>query len=638
MHHEPTEPVQPGQPNAAAHAAAMSGLPPEEREAYWHANIYRGDVKQLTVRAVIMGMMLGAVLSVSNLYVGLKIGWGFGVTITAGILAFAIFKALERVLPGGHFTDLENNAMQSVASAAGAMSSSGLTSAIPALLPLNGQRLDTFSLAAWLGAISLLGVVIAIPLKRQMINVDQLPFPSGIAAAETIRSLHGHGAEAIEKARMLGIAAFLSASGEYFRSFHALAMEKLGLKALAFTLPDSFAVFPAWRGIDPSKLTLQLDSSVMLLAAGAIVGLRTGISIMIGAVLNWFFVAPWLIEHAIQANGKVITGGYRGVVSWSTWPGAGTLVVATLVAMAFQWRSIARGFSGISDLWKKKDEGAPKDATNDIEVPGSWFGGGMAVASIATICVQYWLFSINPLLGVLSVIFAVVLSMVATRVAGETDIAPLGAMGKVTQFAYAAITPHQPVINLMSANVTAGAAAHTSDLLTDLKSGYILGARPRQQFLAQLFGVLVGTLACVPAFNLLVPDAKVLGEKFPAPAAQVWKATAEVLAKGIDAIPQTALTFAAVMIFVTIIVTVIEVKVPASKKYLPSPTGIGLAFIIPFAQSLSIFLGAILAWAFFKLAPAKAEKYTITGSSGLIAGESIMAVIIIACKKWMGEV
>ena len=339
----------------------IDDLPPEEREAYWYEHVYRGEVKQLTVRAVIMGMVIGGVMSVSNLYVGLKTGWGFGVTITAGILAYAIFKTLERWLPGGEFTDLENNAMQSVSSAAGFMASAGLTTAIPALLLLNGTVMSSFHLFLWIGAISILGCVIAIPMKRQMINIDQLPFPSGIAAAETIKSLHGHGEEAMAKARSLAIGGVLGGVIAYLKDLHPVVVDaygksvgwvnSLGALSLPNQLPADQTKY-TYDGIPWDKLTLGVNVSLLLYAAGAIIGLRTGISVLIGACLNWFFIAPWLIHNQIVANGKVITGGFRSVVAWTTWPGTGMLVIATLVGLALVWPSLARGFSGITDVFK----------------------------------------------------------------------------------------------------------------------------------------------------------------------------------------------------------------------------------------------------------------------------------------------
>ncbi len=628
------------------HASLMKDLPPEAREAYWYEHVYRGDVKQLTIRAVIMGMIIGGVMSVSNLYVGLKTGWGFGVTITAGILAFALFKTFERWLPGGEFTDLENNAMQSVSSAAGFMASAGLTTAIPALLLLNGTVMNWFHMFIWIGAISILGVVIAIPMKRQMINIDQLPFPSGIAAAETIKSLHGHGDEAIAKARSLGIGGILGAVIAYCKDLHPVVVDHFGkahgwVNSLGvFSLPNQIPADQtkySFQGIPWDKLTLGANVSLLLYAAGAIIGLRTGISVLIGACLNWFFIAPWLIHNAVVVNGKPITGGFRQVVAWTTWPGTGMLVIATLVGLALVWPSLARGFSGITDVFKKKDAAAPDDRASAIEVPGTWFFWGFLFGGIACVALQIILFGINPLMAILAVFLALILSMVVARVTGETDISPTGAMGKVTQLTYGAISPGQPVTNLMTANVTAGAAIHSADLLTDLKSGYILGAKPRQQFLAQLFGVLAGTVFCVPAYFLLVPNASVLGDKFAAPGALVWKATAEALSKGLSSIPETALQLAMFTVAFGVIVTLLEHFVPKTRNFLPTPTGLGLALVLPFMDSFAIFLGALTAWIVAKARPAVAERHTIPFSSGIIAGESIAAVLIIAILVFWGK-
>src|SRR3954468_21680389 len=165
---------------------------PEEIERHWYEKIYAGDdVKQLTLRSVITGMLLGGLMALSNLYVSLKTGWSLGVTITAAILAFAAWTAIRKVVPGtAPFGPLENNAMQSVASAAGYMTGGGTVAAIPAMMMITGQPMDGFQMFAWISAIAFLGVVMAIPMKQQFIDIEGLRFPSGIAAAETLRALH----------------------------------------------------------------------------------------------------------------------------------------------------------------------------------------------------------------------------------------------------------------------------------------------------------------------------------------------------------------------------------------------------------------------------------------------------------------
>jgi len=133
-----------------------------------------------------------------------------------------------------------------------------------------------------------------------------------------------------------------------------------------------------------------------------------------------------------------------------------------------------------------------------------------------------------------AVLLSFALALVACRVTGETDTTPVGAMGKITQLTFGVLSPGNMTVNLMSANVTAAAASSSADLLTDLKSGYLLGANPRKQFIAQFAGIFIGTLVTVLSFRLLVPDASALGtDQFPAPAAQTWRAVAVALLGGI---------------------------------------------------------------------------------------------------------
>ena len=172
------------------------------------------------------------------------------------------------------------------------------------------------------------------------------------------------------------------------------------------------------------------------------------------------------------------------------------------------------------------------DPMDAIETPSSWFfvGPGRSASPVSrssgtcTFDMPYWQ-------TLIAVLLSFALALVACRVTGETDTTPVGAMGKITQLTFGAVSPGNMNVNLMSANITAAAAGASADLLTDLKSGYLLGAHPRKQFIAQFAGIFIGTLVPVLAFNILVPNASVLGtDQFPAPAAQTWKGVAEALA------------------------------------------------------------------------------------------------------------
>ena len=204
-------------------------------------------------------------------------------------------------------------------------------------------------------------------------------------------------------------------------------------------------------------------------------------------------------------------------------------------------------------------------------------------------------------------------------------------MGKVTQLTFGALMPGQIHANLLAANVTAGAASHAGDLLTDMKAGYLVGARPRYQVVAQVFGVLVGAVFAAVAYSVLVKPEQLGGEQWPAPAAVVWKSVAELLSKGISNMEWHKLRALEIAAAIGAFLALVETALPAKiRQWLPSVNGVGIAMTVPFANSFSMFFGAVLAWIFQKAKPKLAERFTVVVSSGFIAGETLMAVGIIA--------
>ncbi len=603
-----------------------------EAARWWLDNVYAGDdAVQLSPRAVVTGMVIGGVMSISNLYVGLKTGWGLGVTITACIIAFAVFRFLESVVPAWRdrpFTILENYTMSSAASAAGYMSSAGLVSAIPALYLTTGRLLTWWEIGLWLAALSMLGVFMAIPLKRQLINVDQLPFPSGIATAETLKSMHGAGDEAVTKARSLFAAGLIGAGLAVWRD---LVPQFKSLAVWAFP-----AEIPFWPGAFArnllAKYTLGIEGSLIMVAAGAIMGMRVAASMLVGSIIFYGVIGPILVERGIAQP------GYRGIVSWVLWPATAMMVASGLLSFALKWRTVLRAFGGLGRLVGGVAEADRADPLAHVEVPASWFIGGTLAAGTACVLLGHWLFGITWWMGILAVLVTFFLSIVAARATGETDITPIGAMGKITQLVYGVVAPANITTNLMTASITSGAASHAADLLTDLKSGYLLGGNPRRQTISQLFGVIAGTIASVPAYLFVVQrDPGRLGsESLPAPSAKVWAGVAELLAKGIEALPSGALVAIAVGAALGIALTLLEEYAPQSwRPWLPSTTGLGIAGVIPAFNAIAMFAGALLAWLYARARPSDAEAFTVPVSSGLIAGESLMGVaIILGLEIW----
>jgi OPT family oligopeptide transporter len=300
------------------------------------------------------------------------------------------------------------------------------------------------------------------------------------------------------------------------------------------------------------------------------------------------------------------------------------MVTSGLLAFALRWRTVLRSFAGLLSVFTRQTSNDPLE---HIEVPGKWFVVGTLASGTACVILGHVLFDIRWWMGVVAVLVTFVLSIVAARATGETDITPISAMGKITQLIYGVTAPTNVTTNLMTANITAGASAHAADLLTDLKSGYLLGGNARKQTISQLLGVLAGTLFTVPVYMILVPDPAKLGETFAAPSAVVWASVAEMLAHGVDALPPGSMWAVLAGGVIGIALTLAEEWTPLRyHKYIPSATGLGIAGILPAYNSVAMFLGALAAWLFARRSPRLAEDYTIPVSSGMIAGESLLAV------------
>lgn len=591
---------------------------PEEKK--WLAEVYRPDEAQLTPRAVVAGMLLGMLMCLSNLYVVLKTGWSVAVTVTACIMAYAIFALFRSVgLSKTKFGILENNAMSSVASAAGYMTGGGNMAALAALVMLTGIRPDAMMMIFWFAAISALGVFAAIPIKRQLINQEQLAFPTGTATAETLRVLHAHDEEGKHKARLLGAAATIGAVVCFLRDVNA--------SWLPFRLPATFSWPFQIKGRPAGDYTLGFEGSLLLLGIGGLMSFRTGWSMLLGAVLLYGVIAPVLVEQGIIA-----TVSYKAIANWAVWTGAGILVASGLTSFAFQWKSVVRAMSGVGALLRKRgsqpDDG---DALAAVECPPSWFPLGFVILGPVVIALAAYLFDIPWWAGLIALPLSVLMGVVAARVTGETDITPTKALGPLTQLIFGGLLPRQLVPNIMGANITGGVGLHAADLLTDLKSGYLLGARPRPQFVGQLFGVIAGAVIVVPAFNLLIPDASTLGgTEFPAPSAQVWAGVSKMLSEGLASLHPTARWGGLIGLTLGVLLALADKWLPSKvTTFVPSASGLGMSLVIPGFNSVMIFTGSAIAqWIRVKRGPKKTDDVVIPVGSGFVAGESLLGIIV----------
>jgi uncharacterized oligopeptide transporter (OPT) family protein len=504
--------------------------------------------------------------------------------------------------------------------------------------------MNTWLVVAWVVCVGALGVLMAIPMKRAMINRERLKFPSGTAAAVLLQSLYSEGAEALAKGRALLASGAIGVLVPLLTQLNAFkTVDAAGHASRTAALPADSKAFdwlPKIRGYPVSAWNVVIDHSLVLVAAGAIVGLRTTLSMAAGGLILVLAIGPYAMgDEWTNPSGHLVAAVTRPGAAWKEiglWFGAPLMVAYGLVTFALGFRAIGRA---LSDLRSARASGpSPAD---EVEVPFAWFVVGTAVAGTLVVILGWLAFGIPLHYGALAVFMTFFLALVACRATGETDITPIGAMGKIMQLTYGALIPQNYAVNLMTASITSAASAEAADLLNDLKSGYLLGAHPRRQFIAQFLGIFSGTGASVLCYFLLVPDATALTGRpgvppqFAAPAAQQWRAVAELFRLGIGNLHPLAREGIAVGLCLGTALAVVEWLFPKGRQWLPSATGLGLGLLLPFSTSISFVLGATLAWLFARVDSRQAQRFVIPISSGVIAGESIVGVVVAALNNFV---
>lgn len=569
-------------------------------------------VKSLTLRAVATGMVLGALLTPCNIYSGLKIGWSFNISIIALLLASAFWAMLSRLRMAGHLGADEANITQTTASSSANIISGGLVAPIPALAMISGTNMPAMQMIAWVFAVSFLGIWVAWYLRASLILRYDLPFPTGRATAETLVEIFNKGHEAAVKLRVL-----LSSA--------ALAAVVKGLDAGAFTLPRPSLgfVLPAagtlsGTSISARNLTFVFDPSLLLAGFGAIIGFRTGVSLLLGGITSWGLLGPWgLSQGFIQPGVDDPTASwFSSMIEWLLWPGVALMTGSALTRFVLQsltYRSSARS---TAEHDTGQDDGARFARLT-----------GLSVAAALVVIAQITIFDIHWFIATLAVPIAFLLAMVVSRVVGETGIPPIGAIGKVSQLTTGAIAPGETTANLIGANVAGGAAGQSADLLNDLKVGHIVGTRPHAQVAAQFFGILTGSVVGSIVYLRLIPDpaTMLITEEWPAPAVATWKVVAETLSAGLGTIPVSALW--AVVVGGGIGVVGAWLQHYHSPRWLPNLPAFGLAMVIPASISITMFLGSLVARLLQRYRPDLAQRFVIAAASGLIAGESLTGVV-----------
>lgn len=631
----------------------------EQKDRWWLQNIFRGNMPQLTIRSAITGFLLGGILSATNLYIGAKTGWTLGVGLTSVILAFAFFKVLSGIGLAKDFTILENNAMQSIATSAGYMTGP-LISGIAAYMMVTNVIMPWWQMLVFNVVLSILGVLIAFPMKRRFINDEQQPFPEGRACGVVLDTLYTSDASVgLFKAKVLAFAALFAATLKFVsgEAYQTLLQGKLlgrssihwmneSLDAWYYKLAESGQVMmPRILGIDVRKLGLSPTLDLAMFGAGGLMHIRYAANMMVGMVFAYAVMGPfavtqgWVSYKGVQFTADSDFGRAQLLNGWLLWPGVTMLVCASLAGLLAKPQVIFSAFRG---MFGKKVAG--NDVLKDIELPLwiSWVGVPI-VGAVGVLITHEW-FGVDWVLGALAIALTGVLTIIAANATALTSITPTGSLSKITQFTFGAMAPGHAATNLMTATITTEVASNASNLLMDIKPGYMLGAKPRQQAIGHVIGIFAGAMASTPLFFLLFLTGKdttlpiadqLVTKEFSFTAAVQWKGISDFISSLSTGANIMHVTAQYAMVAAAIFGIVFEIVRTLSKGKSPiSPLALGLGFVLPPDSTFWMFLGSLFFFITGKIYAARKESLgnrLFVGSyeaicAGLIAGAALTGI------------
>jgi putative OPT family oligopeptide transporter len=556
--------------------------------------------REVTLRALLFGCVLGALLAAGNVYTALKTSFIDGGSITVALLGFAFFSTFRR--RGVGFGILENNIAQTTASSAAIMGFAiGLPGSIPAL-QLMGYTYPAWALMAWGVALGCIGIFIGVVLRRKLVVAEALPFPTGAATAEVIETISSSRQTAIVRARLLIATAVAAMAFAWFRD------------GRPHLIPLSTTFGGTFLGVALASVTVGVGWSPLLVSTGVLIGFRNAVSMLLAGFVSWVLLAPWLMKSGITTG-----PGFGPNATWLMWPGVGLLLASSAVPLVMDWRGLVRSFRDIPTLLRRR--GA------EVEVDGELSRLArplLLVGIVGLLVVARVAFHLSPLLTILGILLALVLANVCARSAGETDMAPTGVLGTLTQLTFAGTGV---VTSLFNGSITAGVGSQAAQTLWAFRAGNQLKASPRAQLSAELLGAVLGCVVSVPVYYVIVKAYGLGTESMPSPSALSWKATAEAVRDGLSTMPRYAGLAGAIGFGIGVVLSTFSRG--RWGRFMPSPAAMGMAVLSPFSLSFSVCVGgvvALLVSRFWRSSESGAALMSV--AAGGIAGESVMGVIV----------
>jgi uncharacterized oligopeptide transporter (OPT) family protein len=577
-------------------------------------------LRVFTFRAVFCGFLVAALMGAAYPYVVLKLGFGPNVSVVAAILGYV---ALGLVIPflmpllglrSAPYNRWENNIVETAGTAAS--QTAFLCVLLAAFDMLRQRNTINFQLTevqsfAWLTCAGLLGIFLSVPLRRHYIVEEKLPFVDGMAAGETMLVCDAAGPTAVRAAvaMIIGMAASallmtLVQDSHVFERLPPVLTVPDVLEQFHVALPFSVAVL-ATTGVG-------INWSLLAAGSGMLLGLRINLSMLLGAVLSWV-IAPYALEAA-----GVLPAGFKrlDVLLWVMWPATGMLVAGGLASLVLRWRVLARSFRNLS--------AGPSD---EDDLPLRWVIVGVVVCGTALVVVQYVLIDQPIWITVVAILLSAPLALVGLRVLGETNWGPISALSNLMQGVFGVLAPGNVAANMVASGTTGSIAASSESIMQDFRAGQMVGSSPRHLTYMQLLATPIGAAAVAWIYPVLRAQYGIGEEGLSSPISRKWAGFAEVLSKGLEALPAGALHALIVGVLVGIVLAVLETLVK-NKSWIPSGTGVGIGMLVPASVIVTMVLGGVVALVWSRSSPKTSERYLIPLASGLIAGEALVAVIV----------
>jgi uncharacterized oligopeptide transporter (OPT) family protein len=535
-------------------------------------------------------------------YCVLKLGFGPNLSVVSAFLGFMTLVPLVFVFSLTNTNARENNIVQTMGTSAGQTAFMCVLLAAFDMLNTKGIlappiHLGTAQIFFWLCSASLLGILLAVPMRRHYIDEENLTYADGLAAGETIIVLH----EGKEK-------------GAAARPLKALGLGALASSVLMF-LTSFIKLFPdTWLVPGMQDMRIGLNWSLLSFGSGLLVGFRICLSMAIGTFISWFLLPRFLLSH-----GMIPEMTYPRTLLWVMWPATGLMVAGGLTSLALKWNLIVKTFRGLKDSNVVGGKESPR------EFPMRWVVIGSLVMTVVICLVQYFSMGIPVWLSFVAILLSLPLMLVGLRVLGETNWGPISALSNMMQAIFAFIAPGNVPVNMSSSGLTGTIAVTSEALMQDFKAGQLIKSNPRSLTIAQLIAAPVGSLATALVYPILRNKFGIGPTGLSSPISVKWAGFAELLTKGIDALPPGCLVGLVIGIVVGIVLTLLAEKYGEN---VPSPAAIGIGMLINASVLLTFILGGVAQLFWNKTSPKSEEDFRIPLASGLIVGEAILAVVL----------